>query len=128
MARILSVSYDKALLTNATLEASGHSVTSAFGYTESLHQCKRGGFDLFILGHSISQTDKQALIEAFHQACPGVIVSLRKPNESDAFGADYYIDPAPNALLDIVAKILGEGEVRPSYWEWPGSNRNGSRR
>ena len=42
MPRILSVSYDEALLytRRLLLEAAGYSVTSAFGFNEGLYQCK----------------------------------------------------------------------------------------
>jgi DNA-binding response OmpR family regulator len=75
------------------LQASGYDVTSALGFRESIHHCERGEFDLFILGHSIPLADKEALIDAFRKSCPGLIVSLRKTNESDVHGADYYVEP-----------------------------------
>ena len=114
MARILSVSYDQLLLQTRQmlLKASGYDVTSALGFKESIHHCEKGEFDLFILGHSIPLADKEALIEAFRKSCPGVIVSLRKTNESDVLGADYYIEPDPRRLLALVAKVLGDKSNR----------------
>lgn len=111
MTHILSVSYDNALLQTGQLllEARGYSVTSGLGFKESLRHCTEGGFDLFILGHSIPQPDKQALIEAFHQSCPGPIVSLRKTNEPDTSGANHYVDPDPRSVLNLVVTVLGDG-------------------
>lgn len=108
MPRILSVSYDEALLytRRLLLEAAGYNVTSAFGFKESLYQCKQGGFELFILGHSILLSDKQALIKEFRASCPGSILSLRLPSESDVEGADFYVDPDPENVLRLVAQIL----------------------
>ncbi len=114
MARILSVSYDGALLNSRQLllEASGHNVTSALGLNESLYHCKQGGFDLCVLGHSIPHTDKQKLIREFRAYCPGPIVSLRFLSESDIDGANYYIDPDPKSLLELVAHIARVTEAK----------------
>jgi len=57
MARILSVSYDQSLLytRQLILEQHGHSVVSAFGFTQALKCCHEAkDFSIFILGHSIS--------------------------------------------------------------------------
>lgn len=114
MARILSVSYDEALLDSRRLllEANGHNVTSALGLTESLSHCKQGGFDLCVLGHTIPHSDKQKLIREFRAYCPGPIVSLRFLSESDIDGANYYIDPDPKSLLELVAQIDGVANTK----------------
>jgi DNA-binding response OmpR family regulator len=97
MARILSVSYDKTLLhtRRLVLEARGYSVASGFGFKESMFACKQGGLDLFILGHSIPEPDKQALIKTFREFCSGAIVSLQKANESDVFRCQFLHRPGP---------------------------------
>jgi CheY-like chemotaxis protein len=107
MVRILSVSYDVGLLytRRLLLEARGYSVTSALGLKESLLCCQQGGFDLFILGHSIPLSDKQKLINEFRATCPGAIISLSIPTESDVDGADHYVDPDPKSVLELVAEI-----------------------
>lgn len=109
MVRILSVSYDEALLNSRRLllEASGHNVTSALGLNESLYHCKQGGFDLCVLGHSIPHSDKQKLIREFRASSPGATISLRFLSESDIDGANYYIDPDPKSLLELLAQIDG---------------------
>src|SRR6185312_7099370 len=107
MFRILSVSYDEVLLhtRRLILEAAGYSVVSAVGFKQSLDQCKHGGFDLFILGHSIPNSDKEALIKEFRASCPAPIVSLLLQTEIDVAGADYYIEPKPKAVLALVRKL-----------------------
>lgn len=107
-ARILSVSYDALLLRmrHMILENEGYAVLSAHGFENSIEQCKKGEFDLFILGHSIPHEDKFRMVEAFRQACPGPIVSLtRGASEQRVDGADYHIDPDPEPLLKLVAEI-----------------------
>ncbi len=76
--RILSVSYDMSLLATRKmlLEQKGYSVENGLGFSKALALCRDGGFDLFILGHSIPHDDKLALIESFRAHCPAPIVSL----------------------------------------------------
>jgi CheY-like chemotaxis protein len=114
MARILSVSYDEELLytRRLLLESRGYSVTSALELKESLYWCEQGGFDLFILGHSIPETHKQSLIESFRASCRGTIISLICGTEPEVKGADYYIDANPEGVLNLVAAILSTAKPR----------------
>ncbi len=112
MARILSVSYDEPLLRtrHMLLEKEGYEVTSSLGFTHSLEHCRRGNFDLFLLGHSIPQTDKQQLVTTFRQHCTGHIISLRRsPGEQSVDDADFCIEPDPDELLKLVARIFAGG-------------------
>lgn len=70
--RILSVSYDASLLATPRmlLEQKGYDVTSALGFSDAIECCRRSGFDLFILGHSIIKADKVALMRTFREHCP----------------------------------------------------------
>ena len=111
MARILSVSYDVSLLgtRQLILQEQGHEVTSALGFTEALKQCENSKrFDLFILGHSIPHSDKEALISAFRAHCPALIVALTNPSERPVLGADYEIESEPDAVVRLVAKLTSE--------------------
>lgn len=86
MARILLASSDESLLRTRQmlLEEKGHEVVSSLGVVSSLEHCRAGGFDLFILGHSISHRQKQRLVETFKRFCPAPIISLRRmPTERD---------------------------------------------
>ena len=82
--RILSVSYDMSLLATRKmlLEQKGYAVVNALGFSKALASCRDGGFDLFILGHSIPHDDKLALIEAFRAHCSAPIVSLERHGEA----------------------------------------------
>jgi DNA-binding response OmpR family regulator len=109
MARILSVSYDEPLLRtrHMLLQQSGYETVSSFGFIASLQHCKHGKFDLFILGHSIPQSDKQQLVEEFRRVCPAPIISLRRnPGEQLVDGADYHLEPDPEPLLNLVERVL----------------------
>jgi DNA-binding response OmpR family regulator len=106
--RILSVSYDDLLLRmrQMILENEGYIVVSAHGLENSLAQCKKGGFDLFILGHSIPDQDKRKLVETFRSECPAPIISLtRGASEPRVDGAGYHIEPDPERLLKLIAQI-----------------------
>jgi DNA-binding NtrC family response regulator len=108
MARILSVSYDQSLLytRHSILEQHGHSVVSAFGFTQALKCCEEAkDFSIFILGHSIPRQDKEALIAAFRAHCPGTVVALKRVNESPVAGADFETEPFPQAILEVIEQI-----------------------
>lgn len=112
-ARILSVSYDLPLMRTRQmlLEAQGYEVASAVGLDGGLQRCQEGGFDLFVLGHSISDEEKKKLVEAFRQTCSGPIISLRRSiGEQRVDGADYHIDPDPEPLLKLVADLVSKNK------------------
>ncbi len=110
-ARILSVSYDESLLRTRQilLQREGYDVVSTRGFTDSLKRCQEGGFDIFILGHSIPVSDKEHLIQTFHEKCPGPVVSLRRSiGEQRLDGADYHIDPDPEEVLRLISQIVSK--------------------
>ena len=110
MARILLASSDESLLRTRQMlfEEKGHEVVSSLGIVSSLEHCRAGGFDLFILGHSIPHPQKKRLGENFKRLCPAPIISLRRiPSERNMCGADYYSDPEPDELLQLVDRIIG---------------------
>lgn len=109
MARILSVSYDISLLESRRLilESIGHEVVSALSFFEALKACQsQKDFDLFILGHSISREDKEALVSAFRAHCPGIVVALKRPGEAPVQGADFEIEPAPDGIVNVITQIV----------------------
>lgn len=112
---ILSVSYYEELLITRRmlLEREGHKVISALGFTDSAKQCKRDGFDLFILGHSIPDPDKKELIRIFRMANHSPVLSLSRHGETPMVAADYQapVDD-PVEFLRTVAAILGKRSSR----------------
>jgi DNA-binding NtrC family response regulator len=115
-ARILSVSYDEILLRTREmlLRSQGYDVVSALGYADAQECCQEGGFDVFVLGHSIAYAEKQKLVETFRLVCPAPIISLRR-NTGDQLvdGADYHIEPDPEPLMQLVARITSGEEDAP---------------
>src|SRR5262249_13720036 len=84
-----------------------YDTVSSLGFIVSLQHCKRGNFDLFILGHSIPYSDKRQLVEEFRRVCAAPIISLRRgPGEQLVEGADYHIEPDPEPLLELVGRIV----------------------
>jgi CheY-like chemotaxis protein len=113
MTRILSVSYDLPLLSSRRLllESLGCEVVSASDFGQALKQCSNGTrFDLFVLGHSIPNADKNALITTFRSYRSAPIVALSKMGEEPAMGADFQIEPEPGPLLEVISRII-EGEA-----------------
>lgn len=106
---ILSVSYDEPLLLTRglLLEREGYKVTSAVGFNPALSQCQKGGFDLFVLGHSIPQRDKLELIHCFRKHSEAPVLSLQRTGEPVVDKADYHVLPEdPREFLATVARIL----------------------
>jgi DNA-binding response OmpR family regulator len=112
--RILSVSYDISLLETRKmlLEQKGYAVVNAFGFSKALGFCRAGGFDLFILGHSIPYDDKLALIESFRAHCPAPILSLERHGE-DFVPCDYHASPDdPGKFIETIENVLNGREQR----------------
>ena len=111
---ILSVSYDVSLLATRQmlLQQKGYSVTSCLGFSKAIEHCRKGGFDLFVLGHSIPASDKIALIEAFRGNSPAPIMSLERVGE-EKVPCDLHVSPDnPEKFLRVVEEILAGGEER----------------
>jgi CheY-like chemotaxis protein len=111
MKRILSISYDEPLLQTRQmlLEQAGYDVTSALGYAEALEICSvRHDFDLILMGHSMPQKDKAALLNALRPKCPAPLLSIRKHGDSPLPGADASVDAieGPVVLLHAVKEAL----------------------
>jgi DNA-binding NtrC family response regulator len=108
--RILSVSYDRALLATRKmlLEHQGYEVTSALGFTAAVEQCQESHFDLFILGHSIPEKDKLHLIKTFRENCPAPILSLERIGENQV-PCDFHASPDdPERFVKVVEDILAK--------------------
>ena len=115
--KILSISYQEPLLQtrHMLLEQQGYDVTSALGFTDAMTHCRNGGFDLFVLGHSIPAHDKDELIRTFRQNCDAPILSLRRHGEPEVDAAEYHIFPDdPRELLNKVAEVFASQSEAPA--------------
>lgn len=111
MTRILSVSYDSALLSSRQLllESLGCEVVSARNFAEGLGLCRNAArFQLFVLGHSIPQAEKDALITAFRTRCSAPVIALKRFGEEGTPAADFLIEPDPGQLLKVISRLLKE--------------------
>jgi hypothetical protein len=94
------------------LEQRGYSVTNALGFSQATAHCVAGGFDLFILGHSIAHDDKLQLIETFRANCLAPILSLERRGE-DLVPSDFHASPDdPEKFIEVVDNILAGRENR----------------
>jgi CheY-like chemotaxis protein len=108
MPRILSISYDQALLETRALILSreGFEVESAVGFTAAIQACKKGTFDLVILGHSIPAEDKSAIVKQLKDVCVTPILALRRSNEPPVTTAEYNLDSGdPRRFLSYIREI-----------------------
>src|SRR5262249_27353421 len=95
MKRILSISYDKSLLTTRQilLENAGYAVISAFGFAEAMEICiARHDFDLILMGHSMPQKDKVILLAALRPECSAPLLSILRHGQSPIPQASFHID------------------------------------
>lgn len=111
--RILSISYDRALLwtRQLLLEQLGYQVFSAEGFAQAWDTAgdPNNRFDLIILGHSIPPADKKAIINHMRDSCDCPILALLRPHESPVGETSLSIDAGdPNAFLTAVRKILDQ--------------------
>jgi DNA-binding response OmpR family regulator len=108
MPRILSISYDKALLQTRALMLSraGFEVESAIGFTAAIQACKKGTFDLVILGHSIPSEDKSEIVNQLKDVCATPVLALQRSNDSAVATAEYNLDSGnPHRFLSYVREI-----------------------
>jgi CheY-like chemotaxis protein len=111
MKHILSISYDKPLLVTRqfVLEKAGYRVSSAFGFAEALELCSKcDDFDLVLMGHSMPQKDKMALLAILRPKCTAPLLSIRRHDEEPLREADYSVDAfdGPLVLMDAVKLAL----------------------
>ena len=109
--RILSISYDPSLLftRQAMLELAGYEVVSSEGFASAIENCN-GVFNLIIMGHSIPQKDKRAILaELQEHGCDAPLLSLLRAGEQKLPEAAHAVDPQhPNDLLKAVQLILAQ--------------------
>jgi DNA-binding response OmpR family regulator len=91
-------------------EQAGFDVTSAWGFSEAINQCKNGKFDVVVLGHTLPPQDKTMLVSSLRDKCHCPIVSIRKPGQSKHPDADYSVDAGegPQAMLAAVREAVGQ--------------------
>ena len=109
-ARILSISYDPSLLftRQAMLELAGYEVVSAEGFAAALEECSGKHFDLIIMGHSIPQKDKRAMLAALHEhGLDAPLLSLLRHGEHRIPEATRSADPHDvEGLLATVKEMV----------------------
>jgi DNA-binding NtrC family response regulator len=110
--KILSVSYDRTLLRTRTLllTAEGYEITTAENVTSAEVACKKGRFDLAIVGHSIPLADQAEVVDVVRRECPGAPVLLIRRSDSspELEQVDYTVNAqdGPGVLLKRVNSIF----------------------
>jgi PleD family two-component response regulator len=109
--RILLIFYDEMLLHTwqMLLEREEYAVFPALGFAEALELCQtRCVCDLVIMGHSMPQKDKTALLASLRLKCKAPLLSISKLGELPLPEADYSVDSSegPPSFLEAVKKAL----------------------
>jgi DNA-binding response OmpR family regulator len=109
--RILSISYDPSLLftRQAMLQLAGYDVVSAEGFADAIEH-SNGHFDLIIMGHSIPQKDKRAIVASLNEhGCAAPLLSLLRHGEHRIPEAARSADPQDvELLLKTVKEMISE--------------------
>lgn len=115
MTRILSVSKDKSLLESREmlLRECGYDVTSAYGACEGIEHCTTK-FDLLIIGHTMPNEEKRALVTAFRAHNSAPVLALHRENEEMLEGADFEIPPEPQVVISAVASLIANRSTSAS--------------
>ena len=88
------------------LAREGFEVESAVGFSAAIRACKKGTFDLVILGHSIPTEDQSAIIKQLRAVCHTPILALRRPHDSPVKTAEYNLDSGdPGRFLGYIKEI-----------------------
>src|SRR2546423_8395956 len=93
--RILCVSNREMLMKarQEWLEEAGFFVASAYGSHQASRIYELGhGFDLLVLGYSVSRADKLAMIELFRSNCKAPILSVRMHGDAPLRQAEFSIE------------------------------------
>lgn len=113
--KILSISYDRSLLTTRglILSAAGYQVRSLLGLEAALAEIGLNEFDLVIIGHSISLEDRNKILRRVRKLSKAPILALSKLGPEEKLdGADYQLEASegPIALLEMVRRILDRSD------------------
>jgi CheY-like chemotaxis protein len=108
MARILSISYDPALLhtREIILMQAGYEIKSALGLSEAIEACNEH-YDLMVMGHSIPESDKREVVrELRNRGCHSPILSLNRFGERPIPEAAKTVEPDPKLVLEAIRSLL----------------------
>lgn len=93
------------------LESAGHTVISALGTDTVMYACKRGGFDVAIIGQGSSDADKQMFFALIRKHCPGVKVLelFRAHSQPVLKAAEDHLEVPSDAPSDLIERVTALG-------------------
>src|SRR5512146_1994801 len=109
--RILSISYDPALLTsrNDLLRQAGYAVTGASNLNDALYAVESEEFDLVIVGHSLPEHERRLLVRLVRQKVTIPLLVLSDDSSATPFTYAEVVasvHASTDVFLHIVASIL----------------------
>jgi DNA-binding response OmpR family regulator len=112
--RILSISYDRTLLETRelVLQRAGYDVLSLSRLKE-LTDAACNDIGLIIMGHSIPQPEKRAMVaDLRRRGCNAPVLALLRGDESSFREAADSVKADPEPMLEAVRRILGGTDRR----------------
>jgi CheY-like chemotaxis protein len=109
MAMVLCTGWDQSLLDTRTLilQSSGHEVHQARTQNEVLSACKKGRFDVAVIGQSLSNRMKPLIVAIVKEHCPDVrILELYQPHLGKAVtDADLWLEVPAEIPSDLAERV-----------------------
>jgi DNA-binding response OmpR family regulator len=113
---LLAIGSDPSVLATRAdvLKQAGYLVSIASSESSACHILDQANFDLVIVCHTFSPSDRRRVVEAARRSNsrPRVISINRGPETEMAADATIHSLDGPDALLRSVAEVLGEGTGR----------------
>jgi DNA-binding NtrC family response regulator len=117
---LLSIGSDPSVLATRSdvLKQAGYLVSTASSETSARQILGQGGFDLVVVCHSLSSSDRMKIMQSVRSTQRAKVVAInRSPEpEPDADASVHSLD-GPDRLLECIAEVLGSGTTRISRLE-----------
>ncbi len=120
MLAAIHIGSDPALLgaRGALLQSVGLKVVNVAGTSDAVGAIWAAPFDVAVLCHSLTRSDRLNLASAIRQRCPSALIVLAcgglSPGIGERDGMDAVLESDPQRLLQAIRKMLGMAAVSES--------------
>jgi DNA-binding response OmpR family regulator len=117
---LLSIGADPSVLATRSdvLKQAGYLVSTASSETSARQILGQGGFDLVVVCHSLSPSDRLKIMQLVRSSQRAKVVAIsRSPEPEPSADASVHSLDGPDRLLECIAEVLGSGTTRISRLE-----------